>query len=51
MISIKNIELSDLKQYAILCDELFGSNTNIVELEKMIKRITANSEYILVGAK
>ena len=49
MISIKAIELSDLEEYAALCDELFGSITNRVELEKMVKKIAANPDYLLVG--
>jgi len=51
MISIKSIQLSDLEQYAALCDELFGSKTNRVQLEKMIKKITNNPDYILVGVQ
>lgn len=51
MISINNIELSDLKQYAALCEEPFGCKTNMVQLEKMVKKIASNPEYILVGAK
>lgn len=51
MISIKSIELSDLEQYAMLCEELFGSQTNMVQLEKAVKKIATNPDYILVGAK
>ena len=50
MISINTIELSDLDQYAALCDELFGSETDRVQLEKMVKRISTNHDYILVKA-
>jgi len=51
MISIKPIELSDLEAYSTLCNELFGSKTNMTQLEIMIKKIITNPDYILVGAK
>lgn len=51
MLSIQSIQLSDLEQYASLCDELFGSKTNMAQLAKMVKKIANNPDYILVGAK
>lgn len=48
---INKIELSNINQYAELCDELFGSKTNLLELEKALKKIVANEDYILVGIK
>jgi len=49
--AINKIEFSDINQYAKLCDELFGSQTNLLELEKALKKILANDDYILVGLK
>lgn len=49
--TISKIEIFDIKEYAKLCDELFGSQTNLVELEKAMKKILANNDYILVGIK
>jgi predicted N-acetyltransferase YhbS len=51
IITIETIEISDLEQYAALCDELFGSKTNRTQLEKVAKKIASNPDYILVGAK
>lgn len=51
MITLEKIELSHLYEYAKLCDELFGSATNVVELEKAIKKIMNNPDYTLVGAR
>ena len=48
---IKTIELLDLEEYAALCDELFGSKTNRVQLEIMVKKIATNPDYILVGIR
>ena len=50
MISINTIELSDLEQYASLYEELFGSKTNLYQLEKMIIKISSNPDYILIKA-
>ena len=47
--SINKIKISDINQYAKLCDELFGSQTNLIELEKALKKILTNDDYILVG--
>ena len=49
--TIKKIELSDINQYVKLCDELFGSQTNLVELEKALNKILTNDDYILVSLK
>lgn len=49
--TINKIEIFDIKEYAKLCDELFGSQTNLVELEKVLKKILTNEDYILVGIK
>jgi len=49
--TINKIQLSDITNYATLCDELFGSQTNLVALEKSLKRILFNEDYILVGIK
>jgi len=51
MISIESIQLADLQQYAVLCNMLFGSKTNLAQLEKIVKKIISNPDYILVGAK
>lgn len=51
MTSIKSIELSDLEQYASLCNELFGSNTNMTQFEIIVEKIITNPDYILAGAK
>ncbi|MBP2636521.1 MAG: GCN5-related N-acetyltransferase [Firmicutes bacterium] len=51
MISLEPIKLADLEQYAALAEELFDSKTNMLQLEKMVKLIIANPDYILVGAK
>lgn len=48
---LSKIELSDINQYAKLCEELFGSQTNLIELEKALNKILANNDYILVGIK
>lgn len=50
MVTIKNIELADCKEYAVLCEELSGLPTNMVQLAEVIKKITANPDYLLVGA-
>lgn len=49
--TISKIEIFDIKEYAKLCEELFGSQTNLVELEKAMKKILVNDDYILVGIK
>ncbi|WP_094606024.1 hypothetical protein SPSIL_006900 [Sporomusa silvacetica DSM 10669] len=51
MISITSIQIADLEQYAVLCNTLFGSKTNMAQLEKTVKKIVSNPDYILVGAK
>lgn len=51
MITIKPIVISDLEQYAALCDELFGSKTNLLQLKVALTKIMSNTDYILVGAK
>lgn len=51
MLFIKPIESSDLEAYAALCNELFGAKTNMTQLEKMLKKINTNPDYILIGAK
>lgn len=50
MITIKNIELTDLEQYAVLCEELFESKTNMARLEAILKKISTDPDYILIGA-
>lgn len=49
--TIDKIKISDLNQYAKLCDELFGSQTNLDELKKALKKILMNDDYVLVGIK
>ncbi|SMC82162.1 GNAT family N-acetyltransferase [Sporomusa malonica] len=49
MITIKNIELADLEQYAALCEELFESKTNTTRLKTILQKISANPDYILIG--
>jgi GNAT superfamily N-acetyltransferase len=51
MITLKPIAISDLERYAALCDELFGSKTNLVQLEAALHKIISNPDYILVGAE
>ena len=51
MITIKPITISDIKLYAVLCDELFGAKTNLTKLEVALTKIINNPDYILVGAK
>ncbi len=51
MISIDKIKLSDLVEYAALCEEVFAPTTNMQQLEKMVTAIHQNSSYILIGAK
>lgn len=51
MILIDSIQITDLQQYALLCNTLFGSQTNMAQLEKTVKKIVSNPDYILVGAK
>lgn len=51
MISINNIGLSDVKQYAALCEEAFAPQTNMSQLEKILTALIANPHYILVGAR
>ena len=48
---IDKIKISDIDQYSKLCDELFGSQTNLIKLEKSLKKILINEDYILVGIK
>lgn len=50
MVTIKNIELADCQEYAVLCEELSGLPTNMVKLEETIKKIIGNPDYLLVGA-
>lgn len=51
MITIKPITISDLERYANLCDELFGSKTNLVKLKAVLTKLISNPDYILVGAE
>ncbi|MBP2652066.1 MAG: Acetyltransferase family protein [Firmicutes bacterium] len=51
MLTIQNIELTDLEQFALLCDELFGAKTNRLNLAQSLEKIMANPAYILIGAK
>jgi predicted N-acetyltransferase YhbS len=51
MITIKPITISDIERYAILCDELFNSKTNLVKLEVVLTKLISNPDYILVGAE
>jgi predicted N-acetyltransferase YhbS len=51
MITLKPIVISDLERYAALCDELFGSKTNLLRLEVALTKIMSNADYILVGAE
>lgn len=49
--TIDKLQISDINQYAKLCDELFGSQTNLDELKKALKKILMNEDYVLVGIK
>lgn len=49
--TIDKLQISDIKQYAKLCDELFGSQTNLDELKKALEKILINEDYVLIGIK
>jgi GNAT superfamily N-acetyltransferase len=50
-IRINTIGVSNLAQYAALCDELYGRTINNRDkLEQVVKEMATNSDYILVGA-
>lgn len=51
MITICAIQMTDLVQYAALCDELFGEKTNMTALTEAVRKIRSNTDYLLIGAK
>ncbi|HWR05385.1 GNAT family N-acetyltransferase [Sporomusa sp.] len=51
MITITDIEQSDLAQFAVLGEELFGSETNMTKLTSVFERMQADPSYIFIGAK
>lgn len=51
MLNISSINASDLGELAVLYDELTGKKTNLVLMESLFKKITDNTDYILIGAK
>lgn len=51
MLSIQDIKILDLEQYAGLAEELMGKQVNIIELKRSIEKIIANPDYLLIGIK
>lgn len=51
MLTISSISSSDLRQLALLYEELTGTKTNMAVMESQIKKIIDNKDYILIGAK
>lgn len=51
MITICKIEMTDLVQYAALCDQLFGEKTDMAALTNAVRKICGNADYLLIGAK
>lgn len=51
MLKISSINASDLGELAVLYEELTGKKTNLVLMESLFKKITDNTDYILIGAK
>lgn len=51
MVKLRPITISDLKSYADLSAELFGSNTNLARLETSLQKIINSPDYILVVAE
>lgn len=51
MITIASIEQTDLEQLADLYTKLVGTETNRSSMQAMYEKISANPDYILIGAK
>ena len=51
MLTISPIEKPDLEQLASLYKELTGTETDLLLMDAMFKKIADNPDYILIGAK
>ncbi|HWR42935.1 GNAT family N-acetyltransferase [Sporomusa sp.] len=51
MLAISSMSSSDLGELAALYEELTGRKTNMVLMESLFKKITDNTDYILIGAR